>query len=373
MDKKHHIAIYTTASIPWLTGTSINPLFRAAYLAKYGEQKVTLVIPSLPLKDQEHVFPSGIKFNSHLEQEKCVRQWVEERTGFASNFSIRFYPGKVIRLSAATQDLPRSLVCNVHGVNPKFLQIGMKTIGKQQNDNQAFSKGVYYIGKMLWSKGYKELLRLLRDHQKELAGLEIDLYGSGEDSAQIEVSFKKLELAVRVHPARDHADPLFHNYKVLLNPSTTDVVCTTTAEALAMGKIVVCANHPSNEFFMQFQNCRTYDDGEGFVKATLLALSDEPAPLTDKQRHELSWEAATERFLKSAQLDVVPTKKISKTSSRSFLSTSLSLTRKFEDASASVHFMGTGFLSSQPDEEQCKELGLAIPSKKKGFSSGRWI
>lgn len=86
----------------------------------------------------------------------------------------------------------------------------MKTIGKQQNDNQAFSKGVYYIGKMLWSKGYKELLRLLRDHQKELAGLEIDLYGSGEDSAQIEVSFKKLELAVRVHPARDHADPLFH-------------------------------------------------------------------------------------------------------------------------------------------------------------------
>ncbi|KAM3287450.1 hypothetical protein P3S67_020880 [Capsicum chacoense] len=94
MDKKHHIAIYTTASIPWLTGTSINPLFRAAYLAKYGEQKVTLVIHSLPLKDQEHVFPSGIKFNSHLEQEKCVRQWVEERTGFASNFSIRLYPGK---------------------------------------------------------------------------------------------------------------------------------------------------------------------------------------------------------------------------------------------------------------------------------------
>lgn len=163
------------------------------------------------------------------------------------------------------------------------------------------------------------------------------------------------------------------SYKVLLNPSTTDVVCTTTAEALAMGKIVVCANHPSNEFFMQFQNCRTYDDGEGFVKATLKALADEPAPLADKQRHELSWEAATERFLKSAELDVVPIKKISRSSSKSFLSTSLSLKKKLEDASASVHFMGTGFLSSQPDEEQCKELGLAIPSKKRGFSSGRWI
>lgn len=163
------------------------------------------------------------------------------------------------------------------------------------------------------------------------------------------------------------------SYKVLLNPSTTDVVCTTTAEALAMGKIVVCSNHPSNEFFMQFQNCRTYDDGKGFVKATLEALSDEPSPLADKQRHELSWEAATERFLKSAQLDVVPVKKTSKTSSKSFLSTSFSLNRKLEDASASVHFMGTGFLGSQPDEEQCKELGLTIPSKKIGFSSGRWI
>lgn len=117
---------------------------------------------------------------------------------------------QVIRLSAATQDLPRSVVCNVHGVNPKFLEIGLKTREKQQIRNQAFSKGVYYIGKKLWNKGYKELLDLLRDHQKELSGFEIDLYGSGEDSAQIDVEAKKLELAVRSHPGRDHADPSFH-------------------------------------------------------------------------------------------------------------------------------------------------------------------
>lgn len=95
MDKKQHIAIFTTASIPWLTGTAVNPLFRAAYLAKDGAMKVTLVVPWLPLIDQEHLFPNNITFNSHLEQENYVRQWVEERTGFASNFSIRFYPGKV--------------------------------------------------------------------------------------------------------------------------------------------------------------------------------------------------------------------------------------------------------------------------------------
>ena len=116
---------------------------------------------------------------------------------------------QVIRLSAATQDYPRSIICNVHGVNPKFLEIGKKKF-EQHSSNRAFTKGVYYIGKMVWNKGYEELLKLLRNHQNELAGLEVDLYGNGEDSDQVKVAAKKLKLTVRVHPGRDHADPLFH-------------------------------------------------------------------------------------------------------------------------------------------------------------------
>ncbi|PIA53845.1 hypothetical protein AQUCO_00900439v1 [Aquilegia coerulea] len=472
MDRKEHIAIFTTASLPWMTGTAVNPLFRAAYLAKDGHRKVTLVIPWLSLKDQELVYPNKITFSTPLEQETYVRRWLEERTGFGSGFNIRFYPGKfskdkrsilavgdiseivpdveadvavleepehltwyhhgkrwktkfrlvigivhtnyleyvrrekngrlqafllqyinswvihiychkVIRLSAATQDLTGSIICNVHGVNPRFLETGKKKREEHQQGNQAFTKGAYYIGKMVWSKGYRELLQLLSAHQNELTGLEVDLYGNGEDSDQVQEAARKLDLTVEVHPGRDHADPLFHDYKVFLNPSTTDVVCTTTAEALAMGKIVICADHTSNAFFKQFPNCHTYEDGTGFVELVRRALVEEPAPLNDDQMHELSWEAATERFLKVSGLDQGTTKKVAAPPKKPFMSLSMKLpdlTRTIEDASAFVHHAASGFEvarrvfgavpgSLQPDEDQCRELGLPYPAGIQGSTS----
>lgn len=326
MDRKQqHIAIFTTASLPWMTGTAVNPLFRAAYLARAGNREITLVVPWLSLKDQELVYPDNITFASPSEQELYVRRWLEERTAIASRFNLSFYPAKfskekrsilpvgditeiipdekadiavleepehltwyhhgcrwktkfrrvigvvhtnyleyvkrekngyvqafllkhvnswvidiychkVIRLSAATQDVPRSIICNVHGVNPRFLEVGKVKHSQQQRGEVIFAKGAYYIGKMVWSKGYGELLRLLSEHQNKLSGLQVDLYGNGEDSDQVKKSAEKLRLKINVYPGRDHADPLFHDYKVFINPSTTDVVCTTTAESTSDGK-----------------------------------------------------------------------------------------------------------------------------------------
>lgn len=466
--KKQHIAIFTTASLPWMTGTAVNPLFRAAYLARDGGWNVTLLIPWLSHEDQELVYPNGMKFASPGEQEAYVRQWLGERTGFSSGFSIRFYPAKfskdkrsilatgdltdlipdeeadvavleepehltwyhhgqrwktkfrrvigvvhtnyleyvkrekngeiqafvlkhlnnwvtqiychkIIRLSAATQDMPRSIICNVHGVNPKFIEIGKCKNDQQQRGEAAFKKGAYYIGKMIWSKGYRELLDLLKDNENKLPDLEVDLYGNGEDSDEVQKAANKITLPIRVHPGRDHADPLFHDYKVFINPSTTDVVCTTTAEALAMGKIVICAKHPSNEFFKKFSNCRMYDNNDSFVKETLKALSEEPRPLTDTERHDLSWEAATERFLKAAELNVAtPELKTLPSTSKPFMSLSFNsrgLRRKIEDSFASLHYSMSGNESVrrafgaipgtlQPDEQQCKELGLNVPLRR---------
>ncbi|OAY76521.1 Digalactosyldiacylglycerol synthase 1, chloroplastic [Ananas comosus] len=393
-DEKRRVAIVTTASLPWLTGTAVNPLFRAAYLAKTTQQDVTLVVPWLCKSDQELVYPNNITFSSPEEQEAYIRNWLEERVGFTADFKISFYPGKfakerrsiipagdtsqfipskeadiavleepehlnwyhhgkrwtdkfnhvigvvhtnyleyirrekngaiqaflvkhinnlvtrahchkVLRLSAATQDLPKSVICNVHGVNPKFLKIGEKIAAEMERGQQAFPKGAYFLGKMVWAKGYRELIDLLARHKMDLEGFKIDLYGNGEDSHEVQSAAKKLDLNVNFLKGRDHADDSLQGYKIFVNPSVSDVLCTATAEALAMGKFVICADHPSNDFFKSFPNCLTYKTSEDFVARVKEAMAREPQPLTPEQRHTLSWEAATQRFVQYSELDKI--------------------------------------------------------------------
>ncbi|WCJ34188.1 Digalactosyldiacylglycerol synthase 1 chloroplastic [Euphorbia peplus] len=466
-DKKRHVAIVTTASLPWMTGTAVNPLFRAAYLAKAEKQNVTLVVPWLCKSDQELVYPNNLTFSSPEEQESYIRNWLEDRIGFKADFKISFYPGKfskerrsimptgdtsqfisskeadiaileepehlnwyhhgkrwtdkfnhvvgvvhtnyleyikrekngalqaflvkhinnwvtraycdkVLRLSAATQDLPKSVICNVHGVNPKFLKIGEKVAAEKELGQPAFSKGAYFLGKMVWAKGYKELIDLLAKHKSELDGFNLDVFGNGEDANEVQSAAKRLDLNVNFMKGRDHADDSLHGYKVFINPSVSDVLCTATAEALAMGKFVICADHPSNEFFRSFPNCLTYKTSEDFVAKVREALENEPQPLTPEQMFNLSWEAATERFMQYSELDKIlndthGNSKSRRNSGRMAKSISLpNMSQMVDGGLAFAHYCLTGneFLrrctgatpdTRDYDKQHCKDLDLLPP------------
>eukprot|EP00262_Sarcandra_glabra_P013787 TRINITY_DN388_c2_g1_i1.p1 TRINITY_DN388_c2_g1~~TRINITY_DN388_c2_g1_i1.p1 ORF type:complete len:801 (+),score=146.28 TRINITY_DN388_c2_g1_i1:110-2512(+) len=435
---KRHVAVVTTASLPWMTGTAVNPLFRAAYLAKSANQNVTLLVPWLCKSDQELVYPNNMTFCSPEDQESYIRDWLEERLGFKADFRISFYPGKfskerrsiipagdtsqfisskeadiaileepehlnwyhhgrrwtdkfnhvvgvvhtnyleyikrekngalqaflvnhinnwvtraychkVLRLSAATQDLPKSVICNVHGVNPKFLKIGENVVAERELGQQTFSKGAYFLGKMVWAKGYKELIDLLAKHKNDLDGFKLDVYGNGEDSVEVQSAAKKLELNVNFHRGRDHTDDSLHGYKVFINPSVSDVLCTATAEALAMGKFVICADHPSNEFFREFPNCLTYKTSEDFVARVKEALANDPLPLTSDQRYNLSWEAATQRFMEYSDIDKVLNSSVGSTESSKLKGKKIrkslsmpSLTETLDGGLAFAHYCLTG-------------------------------
>lgn len=450
-DPGRSVAIVTTASLPWMTGTAVNPLLRAAYLAKRGAHDVTLVVPWLPPAEQALIHPSVI-FQTPEAQAAYVRQWVQDRCGFSpTNMKLDFYPGryatdkysiipvgdvsayitspkrrdvaileepehlnwyhsggrwsdtfehvvgvvhtnyleyarleqhgevkeaamrfvnswvsrmhchKIIKLSDAVQDFPRSQTMNVHGVSPVFLEVGRRkataaaqaraaeadpdaaaaqavgrTVGRalaslgaraeraarlrsERSESESppspeavhpsrevFTKGCYFLGKVVWGKGFHELLQCVEEHNASASGasfpLEMDVFGSGEDFSDVSSTSAAKRLPLTFKGRADHASDQMHDYKVFVNPSLSDVVATTTAEALAMGKFAIVAQHPSNAFFSTFPNCLVYSSPGEFSACVEKALSSDPAPLSVRDRYRLSWEAATDRFLDAAEL-----------------------------------------------------------------------
>ena len=389
-DDGNFINIFTTASLPWMTGTAVNPLLRAAYLSRLNK-KVTLVVPWLSPSDQSDVYPHNITFDNPEQQEAYVMNWIKKRVPFEPNFKIKFYPAiyakekgsllpigditrcvpdgeadiaileepehlnwyhpgrrwnnkfqyvvgivhtnyldyvsreeggnmkknfvrsinslvcraycdKVIKLSGAVQHLPKSEICNVHGVSPKFLESSKPSEDSSDPKRSKFRKGIYFMGKALWAKGYSELLELLSRHKKSSgSNIPLDVYGSGPDFKDIVSRAENNGLSLNFLGAKDHQDSSFRDYKVFINPSLSDVVATTTAEALAMGKFVIVAEHPSNHFFAQFPNCMVYNTEEEFSECVRKALREEPHPLSDEDRYRLTWEAATERLINVAE------------------------------------------------------------------------
>lgn len=122
--------------------------------------------------------------------------------------------------------------------------------------------------------------------------------------------WRRKPLPARFLGVKDHVDLKCLPHNIFLNMSTSEVLCTTSAEALAMGKFVILPKHPSNDFFLQFPNCLAYDKLDDCVEKLQYALSHSPVPLSEEDAFKLSWEGATERLYDAAlQQEITPAEK----------------------------------------------------------------
>ena len=234
--------------------------------------------------------------------------------GAMSSLMVRAYCDKVVKLSDVLQSYApeKEVVSNVHGIRSEFFS------------KECTGDRVYFIGKLLWAKGLDKMIDLQTSYRKATGKyFEMDIFGSGPEQSEIERAFlhpyygaqtekrtsrlppmsfrewRREAIPARFLGRKDHA-AVGHEYKIFVNPSITEVLCTTTAEATAMGKWVIVPSHPSNEFFTQFPNCMLYNSKQEFTKMLQHALANDPPTMTEETQYPLTWEAATDRFLESA-------------------------------------------------------------------------
>ena len=180
----------------------------------------------------------------------------------------------------------------------------------------------YFIGKLLWAKGFDQLLELQACFRERTGSyFAVDVFGSGPDESEIKRAFhgnegekesllnglwstggRRHRLPARFMGRVDHSELAGDEYSIFVNPSLTEVLCTTTAEAIAMGKWVVIPSHPSNAFFAQFPNCLQYRNRREFTSKLKQALNNDPPHLTEALASVLSWEAATMRCVSAAAI-----------------------------------------------------------------------
>mmetsp|Transcript_21657 Transcript_21657/g.39755 ORF Transcript_21657/g.39755 Transcript_21657/m.39755 type:complete len:155 (+) Transcript_21657:168-632(+) len=142
---------------------------------------------------------------------------------------------------------------------------------------QKTGKGrAYFTGKLLLAKGFNQLLGIeacLRDRTGE--HFETDIFGSGPDKHEIRRAFsgdesdksgilislskwsssssgRRHRLPAQFLGKSDHSSLASDEYSILINPSLTEVLSTTTTEAIAMGKWAVIPSLPYNSFCVQF-------------------------------------------------------------------------------------------------------------------------
>jgi hypothetical protein len=222
---------------------------------------------------------------------------------------------RVIKLSGVLQSfIPgKEVECNVHGIRDTYLKEGLRMSSSRTCSGE---RKAYFIGKLIWGKGFNELLELQTRFSNSTGSyFAIDIFGCGNDELEIKRAFNKdrhngnyvfnrnnQKLPVNFMGKIDHSSLAGDEYSIFINPSLTEVLCTTTAEAVAMGKWVIIPHHSSNSFFEQFPNCLLYHSRNQFVRVLKYATRNDPPPLPEELACLLSWEVATLRCISASAI-----------------------------------------------------------------------
>lgn len=114
--------------------------------------------------------------------------------GGLSSLVVRAYTHRLIRLSDTLPELDKAkeITCNVHGVRSEFFDPPQQP-GKSQDeedDEIVPPQPIYFIGKVIWAKGFDKLLEIEDLYKKETGEyFTVDVYGSGPDSSAIKRAF----------------------------------------------------------------------------------------------------------------------------------------------------------------------------------------
>jgi len=208
-----------------------------------------------------------------------ILPWLMERY---SRLLIRHHCDDVLILSNQMGYLKGSVLMYSSGIHPSFFQTPPPDPASQK---------AYFIGKLLWGKGFREMVNLLSGSPVR----KVDVFGGGDDRDAIAAYAESKGIRFRfkgitTDPAGDLKD-----YKIFLNMSRSENSCTTTAEALGMGKFVIVPKIPSNDRYYKYRNCLSYTSPREFRQWLDHALAH--APKKDVAIYDLSWDTAVDRLL----------------------------------------------------------------------------
>lgn len=271
---------------------------------------------NLMLEYQEHYkqmtgeyFPVDI-YGSGPDQEEIRRAYLGRRPSYRSeevdtqrkNLFVKAFTWINRRRKKQKKVQPEEIYKDILDVLEAFPTIATRSVKDipsklrdrfdQLNEDLSLSKEA-----MNWAskKLRKAINKLAEDFSK--SGLKLD----SSVFPQTLYELRRQPIPARFPGRIDHA-ALKGSYKIFVNPSVSEVLATTTYEALAMGKFAIIPVHPSNTFFQRFPNCLSYRNPYEFVANLKWAITHDPTPLTEDIAREFTWKEATNRLLSGAAI-----------------------------------------------------------------------